>query len=103
MDRFGARPAACIDDFLNIKIGLRRRCRTYRDRLVGHLHMERGCIRLRIDGNCGNPHPPRGLDDPAGDLSPVGYEDFPEHKTPRPDYDGFVLGARASAVNRRRE
>ena len=55
------------------------------NRLVGHLDMERARVGLGIDGDGRDPHAPGGLDDPAGDLAPVGYEDLPEHAAPRPD------------------
>ena len=49
------------------------------DGLVGHLHMQRVPVGVGIDGDGLDAHAPRGLDDPAGDLAPVGDQDLVEH------------------------
>jgi hypothetical protein len=48
-------------------------------RLVGHLHMQRMLVGVRIDRDRLDPHLARRLDDPAGDLAPVGDQDLLEH------------------------
>ena len=51
------------------------------NRLVRHFHMQRVFVRIRIDGNSADTHLARGLDDPAGNLTPVGDQDLVEHGT----------------------
>jgi hypothetical protein len=41
--------------------------------------MQRAAIRLRIDGNCRDPHAPGRPDDAASDLAAIGDQDFFEH------------------------
>ncbi len=48
-------------------------------RLIRHLHMQRLRVRVRIDGNGGDAHLLRGLDDTAGDFAAVGDQDLIEH------------------------
>ena len=48
-------------------------------RLVGHLDMHGIAIGVRIDGDRGNAHLARRLDDAAGDLATVGDQDLGEH------------------------
>ena len=49
------------------------------NRLVRHRDMQRVAIRLGIDRDRRDPHPPRGPDDPTGDLAPIGDEDLCKH------------------------
>ena len=53
-------------------------------RLVGHLHVNRIAIGIRIDRNRGDPHLARGFDDAAGDFATVGNQDFLEHSMDLP-------------------
>ena len=67
------------DDLLDGKIARGRRRRPDRHRLVGHLDMRRVPVRLRVDSDRGNPHPPRRAHHAHRDLAPIGDEDFAEH------------------------
>ena len=82
MDRFGAGLLAGGDDFLDRQIGLGRRGRSDGDRLVGHLDVKRVLVGFGIDRDGLDPHAARRPDDAAGDLAPVGDEDFLEHRLP---------------------
>jgi hypothetical protein len=77
----GLRPAllAGCDDLVDQKIALGGRRRADQHRLIGHFHMERIAIGLGIDRDRLDAHPPRGLDDPAGDLAAIGDQDSLEH------------------------
>ena len=46
---------------------------------VGQLHVRRTGIGVRIDGDRGDPHRPRGADHAAGDLAPVRDQYLLEH------------------------
>ena len=83
MDRFRAGVAASLQDFVEVEIRSRRRRRADGNRFIRHFDMKRARVRVGIDGDRSDPHPPRRLDDPAGDLTPIGYEDFPEHAPAR--------------------
>ena len=48
-------------------------------RLVGLLNVQGVPLGLGIDGDGLDPHAPRRLDHPTGDLAAVGDEDFLEH------------------------
>ncbi len=48
-------------------------------RLVRHFDVQPLAVGVGIDGDRLDPHLPRGLDDAAGDLATVGYQDFLEH------------------------
>ena len=71
------------DDVVDHQIALRRRRRPDRDRVIGHLDMERVAVGLGIDRDSLNSHPAGGLDDPAGDLTAIGNQDALEHLSPR--------------------
>ena len=80
MHRLGAGRPAGVDDQLGLEIGFRRRRRPEPDALVGQLHMRRARVGVGIDGDGRDPHPPRGADDSAGDLAPVGDQNLLEHQ-----------------------
>ena len=82
MHRLRARLLGGGDDLLDHEIGLGRRGRPDRDRLVGHFDVQRVLVGLRIDRDGRDPHPARGLDDPARDLAAIGDQDFLEHRPP---------------------
>ncbi len=65
---------------VDVEVGLRGRRRPDAHRLVGHRDVQRVAVGLGIDRHRGDPHAPRRLDDPAGDLAPVGDEDLPEQR-----------------------
>src|SRR4051812_17327352 len=79
MHRFGAGPAAGLDDPVDHQITLRSRRRSYQHGLVGHLDMQRVTVRFGVDRNRADPHPAGGLDDPAGDLAAIGDQNSFEH------------------------
>ncbi|MCD7060337.1 hypothetical protein [Pelagibacterium xiamenense] len=47
--------------------------------LIRHLHMQRILVGIGINRHRLNTHPPRGLDNPAGNFTAIGYEDLGEH------------------------
>ena len=55
---------------------------------IGHFDMQRVFIGIGINSDRGNAHFARSLNDPAGDFTTVGYENFFEHITGHP-LDGF--------------
>ena len=83
MHRLGARLLAGLNDAVDEQVGFGRGGRADMDGLVGHLHMERIAVGVRIDGDGGDSHAPGGLDDPAGDFATVGDQYFLEHADPR--------------------
>ena len=68
-----------LHDIVDDQIALGRRRRPDPDRLVRHLHMQRAGIGIGIDGDRRNTHAPRGANDAAGDLTPVGNQYFGKH------------------------
>ena len=80
MNRLGAARAAGFDDPVDPQIAFGRRRRSDPDRFVGHAHVKRLGVGIRIDRDRGDPHPPRGADDAAGDLAAIGDQDFAEHE-----------------------
>jgi hypothetical protein len=79
VDRIGSGAPGRIQDRVDLEIALRRRGAADQHRLIGHLDMQRACIGFGIDRDRGNAHFPRRANDPAGNLAPVGDEDFAEH------------------------
>ena len=79
MDRLGAGLLAGVDDLVDQEIGLGGRSRTDMHSLVGHRHVDRVAVGVGIDGHRLDAHFLGRLDDAAGDLAPVGNQDFIEH------------------------
>ncbi len=103
VDGLGAGLLAGGDDLFDREIGLRRRRRPDRDRLVGHFDVQGVLVGVRIDRNGPNAQTPRGLDDSAGDFTAIGDQDFLEHRPlgGRPRFgslfsSGFYWSARAA-------
>ena len=84
MHRLRAGRAAGLDDLVDDEIGLRGRRRADMDGLVGHLDVQRVAVGVGVDRDGRDAHAPRRLDDPAGDLAPVGDEDLLEHAPSAP-------------------
>ena len=82
------------DDLVDLEIGLGSRSCADRHGLVGQLDMQRVAIGVRIDRNRRDPHPPRRLDHPAGDLATVRDQYLREHAW-RPPARNFDCAARA--------
>ena len=78
MHRIGARGPRRRDELVDREIALRRGRRPQQRRLVGEQDVERFPVGLRVDGDGGDAHLAAGPDDPDGDLSAIGDEDFPE-------------------------
>src|SRR5262249_10292319 len=76
---FGAGARAGFDDLVDREIALRRLWRADRNRRIGHCDMQRVFVGLGIDRDGGDPHAPRGPDDPAGDLAAIGDQDALEY------------------------
>jgi hypothetical protein len=79
MDGLGAGGQRRLDDLVDHQVGLARRRRADADGLVGQAHVARAGVGLGIHGDGADAHAPRGLDDAAGDLPPVGDQYFREH------------------------
>ncbi len=47
-----------------------------------HRDVQRVAVGLGVDGDGGDAHAPCRLDDPAGDLAPIGHKDLVEHARP---------------------
>ncbi len=77
--RLGAGLLAGFDDLVDEQIGLGGGRRTDVDGLIGHFHVQRLLIGIRIDGDGLDAHLARSLDDAAGDLATVGDQNFFEH------------------------
>jgi hypothetical protein len=98
MHRLGARGPDRVHDLVDHDIRLGGGRRADMHRLVGHPHMQRMTVGIRIDRDRRDPHLARGLDDAAGDLAPVGDQDLLEH------YGcPFVLAGHAAAPSAGRE
>ena len=76
VDRLGAGFAHRCDDLVGDQIALRGRWRPDEDGFVGHLDGHGIGVGFGIDDHRLDPHLSTGLDDPDGDLAPVGDEDF---------------------------
>jgi hypothetical protein len=79
MDGLGAGGQRRCDDLVHHQVGLARRRRADADGLVGKAHMARAFVGLGIHGDGADAHAPGGLDDSAGDFSPVCNQNFCEH------------------------
>ncbi len=101
MDGVGTGSAAGLNEIVDHQVRGRGRRRPDGNRLVGHLDVERVAVGVAVDGDGGDPHPPRGADDAAGDLAAVGDQDLGEHMPRRPPAAAFldVLGRRRKTGN----
>ena len=95
MHRLRARLLGGGDDLLDHEIGLGRRGRSDRDRLVGHFDVKRVLVGLGINRDRRDPHPVRGPDDPARDLAAIGDQNLLEHRPPAEGGFGSIGDARA--------
>jgi hypothetical protein len=80
----GFRPGrlAGSDDLVDDEIGFRRRRRPDMHRIIRHLDMQRVLVGVGIDRDGRDTHAAGRLDHAAGDLAPIGDEDFLEHASP---------------------
>ena len=90
MHGLGAGLPAGLDDLVDHQVGFRRGGGPMRDRLVGHLDMQRVGVGVGIDGDGPDPQPLGGLHHAAGDLAAIGDEDFREHARPPPACSGLA-------------
>jgi len=88
MDRFGAGRPRRFDDRVHVKIAVGGRRRPDPHGFVGHLHMQRARVGVRMDRDRGNAHAPRGCDDAAGDLGAIGDEQAGDHAALLPPCGG---------------
>src|SRR6516162_7099474 len=79
MHCLGSALPARSDDLFNVEVALRGGWRPDCDCLIGHLHMKRITICIRIDRDRRDAHAPRGFDYAAGDLAAIGNQDSFEH------------------------
>ncbi len=68
-----------FDDRLDIEIALRRKRRADANGLVGHFHMQRIGIRIRIDRHSGDTEFTRSADDPASYFPAIGNQYLLKH------------------------
>ncbi len=71
--------AAGLDDLVHHEIAVRSRRRPDQNRVIGHLDVERVPVSLGINRDRLDPHTAGSLDDPAGDLAPIGDQNSFEH------------------------
>ncbi len=105
MDGIGAGLADRLEDLLDDDIGLVGRGRADMNGLVGHLHMQRVTVGVRIDGDGLDAHLLGGLDDPAGDFATIGDQQFLDcHRhtsnTSSNDSGKFCRATRSSITSR---
>ena len=79
MNRLGAGLVARGDDLLRDQVRFPRRRRADANRLVGRFDVLCVLVGLGVDSNGLDAHLAGGCDDPAGDFTAVGNEDFSEH------------------------
>jgi len=72
--------ADCIENCLGIEVTLRRRLTAEGERLVGESHVQGVAVEFGVDGDGGDTHLACSTDDPNGDFSAVGYQDFLRHE-----------------------
>ena len=65
-----------LDDFINHKIALYGGRGADMHRFIGHTHMERFAVSIRVNRDCGNAHFARGLHHAAGYLAAISNQDF---------------------------
>ncbi len=82
MDGLSARALAGVDDLLDDEVAFGRLRRPDRHRIVRHGDVERVLVGVRINSDGLDPHFPRRLDHPAGDLTAVCDQDPFEHASP---------------------
>ncbi len=82
MHSLGAARPRRVDDRGDVEIAVARRRRPDRPGLVGERDVQCPAVGLGIDRDRGDPHPPRGADDAAGDLAAIGDQDLAEHVRP---------------------
>ena len=76
MHRVGAGVLGCLQNVVDVEIGLRRMRRTDVHRLVGHLHRQRVGIGQRMDLNRPDAKLLRRTNDAHGDFATVGNEEL---------------------------
>ena len=79
MHGLGAGLLAGLEDEVGLQITFAGRRRPKIDGLIGQPDMRRARVRVRINGDRGYAHLARGADNTAGDLAPIGDQDFLEH------------------------
>ena len=79
MHRLGPARSAGGNDVVDDQVALRRRRRPDGDGAVGHFHVQRVAVGVRIDGDRLDPQPASGLDDPTRDLAAIGNQYSFEH------------------------
>ena len=84
-------------NLLGNQIALRCRRRPDMNRLIGHLDVHGVAVRIRIDRDRRNPHPPGGLDDAAGYLAAIGDQDLLEHAAFPSEVFPFLMGFSVTA------
>ena len=79
MDGLGAGLLAGSDDLVHDQVGLFRGSRADTDGFVGEIDVQRVLVGFGIDGDGLDAHLAGGLDDAAGDFSPVRDQDLVKH------------------------
>ncbi len=79
VDGFGAMAARGIENAVDPQVAFRRGRGPHVAGLIGHANVQRRAIRVRIDCHRGDAHFAQGANDPDGDFSPIGNQNFAEH------------------------
>src|SRR4051812_49418104 len=79
MDGLRARLLRRRDDRVTAQVRFSRRAGPDMYRLVGHAHVQRLGIGIRVDRDRADSHPPRSPDHPARNLAAIGNEERSDH------------------------
>src|SRR6185312_7036184 len=96
MHRLGPGRLAGLYDLFRYQVALGSGRRADMHRFVRHLDMQRLAIGVGIDGDGGDAHPARRLDDAAGDLAAIGDQYLLEHARNVPPQNVPYYGLRAA-------
>ena len=79
VDSLSAGILASLDDPVGKQVTFGARRAPHPNGLIGHLHVQRAPVGIRIDRNGLDSHSRRGLENTAGDLATVGNQYFFKH------------------------
>ena len=79
MDGLGAASLGDGDDLVYVQVSFFSGPPIQGPRFIGHQHVRRRCVGVRINGGRGYAHGFQRLLNPDGDLTPVGYQYLREH------------------------
>jgi hypothetical protein len=76
VNAFAPRLSRRVDDLVDTQVALRRGRWSYGKRFVGHPHVQRRAVDVRIHRHGADAHLAQSSDDADGDLASIGDEDF---------------------------